>query len=95
MSKARTKSTDVISAIFSLSQPLGHPDVLCGLLPVGTGSWRQCGTDSQILSWGEEEAWLLILVGCKKGTIPAQSVSAMDSQSVNEETMNCSGICLD
>lgn len=59
-SKARTKSIGVISAIFSLSQPLGHPDVLCGLLPVGTGRWIQYGTDGEVLSWGKEEAWLLV-----------------------------------
>lgn len=37
-SKARTESPDVISAIFSLSQPLGHPDVLRGRLPL-VGLW--------------------------------------------------------
>ena len=67
-SEARTKSSDIISAIFSLSQPLGHPDVLHGLLPVGTGSWRQYSTDGEILSWGKEEAWLLLLSEWKKGT---------------------------
>lgn len=65
-SKARTKSSDIISAIFSLSQPLGHPDVLRGLLPVGTGSWRQYSTDGEILSWGKEEAWLLVPSGRKE-----------------------------
>lgn len=57
-SEARTKSSDIISAIFSLSQPLGHPDVLHG----------QYSTDGEILSWGKEEAWLLVLSEWKKET---------------------------